>query len=119
MSNVNFYNPNTAPKLPHKKPAASALKHQWPLQPVDSQPLALQNDQHNDSSDDSLPLFDEMFCPYKNKNIPQMPPQNYDPLYRSKHELFDEGRLPTNLTTSNSIYLPVNTRGRIFSSILY
>lgn len=116
MSNVNFYNPNTAPR---KKPALSALnKHQGPLQPIKSQPSALRNDRDNDSSDDSLPLFDKLFRPSQNKGIPQIPSQNYDPLGRSK-ELFDEGYLPTDPTTSNAIYLPASSRGRIFSLLLY
>ncbi|ELR06270.1 hypothetical protein GMDG_02064 [Pseudogymnoascus destructans 20631-21] len=76
MSNFNFYTPNAAPKLPLKKLAASELNNHR------QQPSALRDDRNNDSSDDSLPLFDELFRPYQNKYIPQILSQNHDSLHR-------------------------------------
>jgi len=54
----------------------------------------------NDSSDDSLPSLDELFRSRQNRDVPQVAPQNREPVHGPKHELFDEGCLPTDSTTS-------------------
>ena len=119
MSNVNFYIPHIVLKPPHKQPEVSTSnKHRRYIQPVVSQPLALRNDQDNDSSDDSLPSLDELLRPSQNEDSPQMPPQNYNLLYRLKQELADVGHLLTN-PTPNSIYVLGNSQGRFLGSLLY
>jgi len=77
--------------------------------------IANQNDDSagfadNDSSDDSLPSFDELFRPPKNRDILQVPTQNHEPLRGSKRQLFEEGCLLTDPTTSRG-----NTQGRFCS----
>ena len=120
MSNVNFYNPDTVLNPPYKKTLVSTLNmHRRPLQPINSQASAFRNDRDDDSSDDSLPSLDDLLRPSQNKDIPQMPPQNYDPLHRSEKELIDESGLLTDPTTLNSVYVLGSTQGRFLSSLLY
>ncbi|KFY82529.1 hypothetical protein V498_08563 [Pseudogymnoascus sp. VKM F-4517 (FW-2822)] len=104
MNCVEFYKPNSALKASHAQLMRPALnKHLPSLQPSISPPAAsAQNVQDNDSLDDSLPSLDELFQAPRNRNTPQMPHQNHMPLYISKRQLIDEGRLLTDATNPNS-----------------
>src|ERR1700733_3170573 len=112
MSNVNFYNPNTVLKPPpHKQPAFSTLnKHQQTIQPIMSQHPAPRNVRDVDLSDDSLPSLSELLRPSRNVNTPQISPQNWNLLHRSKQELAGDSRPKP--TTPNSIYKPGNSQRR-------
>ena len=123
MNSVEFYDPNPKPALKslHSQLTTSVLnKHRLPLQPSRSpSPMSAGDVQDNDSLDDSLPSLEELLRPPQNRDIPQVPHQNHKPLYISKRQLIDEGRLLTDATTPNSAYVPGNTQSRFLSSLLY